>query len=359
MDSIKILTNDKEWRELFDYKISRDMNLADLTNKAEARQNLELDEYYINKADAKIAKEPSIINHMCIIQDTSARFVSDNQIKWWNEKDNVTTVIASYSGGGNETVIPHGIKNNDGVSIAPLFCVANPSGNPGGGLGEQWIRWDAENVYVGNTGSFTGEFICGIFNHGALPTGEQEIMYTIVLAEDCNNYMKNTYPTTYSKIAQVPDEMQLPDTSSVTNMSSMFCMCEKLESIPAMDTSNVIDMSYMFSACRALISIPQLNTSSATNMGSMFYICPALTDVPELDTSNATSIESMFRNCTSLPKVFPWTINCSSITKIEGAKYIFKDSSVKEVTFSNVKEDLKTQFTAANLGTQLTKINFI
>ena len=69
------------------------------------------------------------------------------------------------------------------------------------------------------------------------------------------------------------------DTSSVTNMSSMFYYCPSLTSVPTFDTSKVTDMSYMFYYCRSLTSVPTFDTSSVTSMYYMFYYCYSLTEI--------------------------------------------------------------------------------
>ena len=69
------------------------------------------------------------------------------------------------------------------------------------------------------------------------------------------------------------------DTSSVTNMNSMFLYCEKLSSI-----------------------ICKFNTSRVTSMDRMFAICNSLinVDVESFDTSNVTNIGEMFNGCVKL-----------------------------------------------------------
>ena len=93
------------------------------------------------------------------------------------------------------------------------------------------------------------------------------------------------------------------DTSSVTNMNSMFNSCHSLISVPQFDTSSVTDMSYMFNYCHSLISVPQFDTTSVINMGSMFNSCYSLVSVPQFDTSSVTNMNSMFYDCYSLVSV--------------------------------------------------------
>jgi hypothetical protein len=59
---------------------------------------------------------------------------------------------ASFAGSGAEITIAHG------VGAIPSGVSATPTVDPGGYLGEVWVRKDATNIYVGNSGSFTGSF---------------------------------------------------------------------------------------------------------------------------------------------------------------------------------------------------------
>ena len=77
------------------------------------------------------------------------------------------------------------------------------------------------------------------------------------------------------------------DTSSITDMNSMFYGCNSLISINLgdFDTSNVKNMSCMFSECNSLKSLNLSNfiTSSVIDMNKMFYNCSSLN---LLDISN-------------------------------------------------------------------------
>lgn len=73
-----------------------------------------------------------------------------------HKNDNVTVHgvargISKFAGNGNEVTIPHGL------GTTPTSAYAFPTSNPEGYLGEVWIRMDDTNLYIGNSGSFTGE----------------------------------------------------------------------------------------------------------------------------------------------------------------------------------------------------------
>lgn len=62
------------------------------------------------------------------------------------------TGSGSFAGNNREVTIPHG------KGKSPKFVEVQPSQNPGGYLGEIWVRFDQANIYIGNSGSFTGGF---------------------------------------------------------------------------------------------------------------------------------------------------------------------------------------------------------
>ncbi len=138
------------------------------------------------------------------------------------------------------------------------------------------------------------------------------------------------------------------DTSNVTNMSHMFSVCSGLTSLDVskFDTSNVTDMRSMFSNCTNLTSLDlsKFDTSKVTNMGYMFSICSKLTslDLSNFDTSNVTNMSNMFSGCglTSLDvskfdtskvtKMSYMFASCSSLTSLDVSK--FDTSKVTDMT---------------------------
>ena len=96
------------------------------------------------------------------------------------------------------------------------------------------------------------------------------------------------------------------DTSQVTSMSSMFYKCSKLPNLDVskFDTSKVKSMSSMFASCYILTSldVSKFDTSQVTNMSSMVYCCLKLTslDLSDFDTSKVTEMGDMFFGCSKL-----------------------------------------------------------
>ena len=123
------------------------------------------------------------------------------------------------------------------------------------------------------------------------------------------------------------------DTSSVTNMNSMFYACSSLVSIPELDTSSVTSMNSIFRECYSLTSIPQLDTSKVTNMNQTFYNCYSLISIPQLDTQKVTSMSSMLYNCYSLTHVNlknaakAYQLNQSALLSKESLLYLINNEA--------------------------------
>ena len=83
-----------------------------------------------------------------------------------------------------------------------------------------------------------------------------------------------------------------------------FSKLTKIENVNLLDTSNVTDMSHMFQSCIKLtnLDLSSFDTSQVTNMGEMFSGSTRLTilDVSNFDTSNVTNMSYMFKNCSKL-----------------------------------------------------------
>ncbi len=118
------------------------------------------------------------------------------------------------------------------------------------------------------------------------------------------------------------------DTSNVTCMADMFRYCTSLTTIDisGLDTSKVTDMTAMFSYCSNLVSIDlsHFNTSNVTNMQAMFVSCSSLTslDLSHFDTSKVTAMDNMFRDCTNLTEL---KLNIAELGQVEEFGNMFKN----------------------------------
>ncbi len=122
------------------------------------------------------------------------------------------------------------------------------------------------------------------------------------------NYDSSYLFYNFSKLTEI-ENINLLDTSEVTNMNSMFSNCSRLTSLDLsdFDTSQVTDMNYMFNSCSSLTSIDVSNfdTSKVTSMRTMFNNCSNLTylDLSSFITSNVTDMLFMFQSCGKLTKI--------------------------------------------------------
>ena len=110
------------------------------------------------------------------------------------------------------------------------------------------------------------------------------------------------------------------DTSSVTDMSEMFCFCSSIRELDLapLDTSSVTDMSAMFSRCgfTGRLDLSGFDTSSVTDMSDLFFQSWLLqeVDLSSFDTSRVTDMSSAFYGCESLEELDLSSFDTSSVT---------------------------------------------
>lgn len=140
------------------------------------------------------------------------------------------------------------------------------------------------------------------------------------------------------------------DTSSMTDMRSMFYGCKSLRKInaPGFSTSEVTDMSSMFSGCSSLesLDLSSFNTSKVTDMSSMFSGCSSLAtlDVSTFDTSKVTDMRWMFSNCSFLKNLDLSKFNTSKVTDMSGLFY--GCNALKTITFGTFDTSKSTSMNA-------------
>ena len=116
------------------------------------------------------------------------------------------------------------------------------------------------------------------------------------------NYDSSDLFYNFSKLTEI-ENVNLLDTSNVTDMDKMFEYCSNLINLDlsSFDTSNVTNMDCMFRSCSSLTSLDVTNfdTSKVTNMAQMFFSCQSLInlDVTNFKTWNVTNMYGMFTSC--------------------------------------------------------------
>ena len=140
------------------------------------------------------------------------------------------------------------------------------------------------------------------------------------------NYNSEGLFRSFDKLNEI-ENINLLDTSNVTNMSGMFYYCDKLTSLDVsnFDTSQVTNMSSMFYGCSGLtnLDVSNFDTSEVTNMSSMFYGCSGLTslDLSNFDTSQVTNMSLMFYYCSKLTSLDVSKFDTSEVTTMSHMFY--------------------------------------
>tara|TARA_R100000329_G_scaffold46321_1_gene43421 strand:+ start:1122 stop:2174 length:1053 start_codon:yes stop_codon:yes gene_type:complete len=100
-------------------------------------------------------------------------------------------------------------------------------------------------------------------------------------------------------------------TNGVTNFQNMFAACTVLAHIDLFDTSSGTNLAALFRNIRGGF-FPAINTSSATNIGSMYRETFTVVELPSIDTSNVSGYSATWRTCNI--KSFPSFYDFSSGT---------------------------------------------
>ena len=166
-------------------------------------------------------------------------------------------------------------------------------------------------------------------------TGSEMIIYNttdnlIIAAEDASGLFSD-----FTNLIFI-ENLDLLDTSNVTNMQNMFFRCNNLSTLDlsSFNTSNVTNMAGMFAgytvrylhryrvytfddmALTSIVGLDSFDTSKVTNMGRMFAGCNNLTniDVSSFNTSNVTDMYYMFAGCSSLTNIDVSNFDTSKVT---------------------------------------------
>jgi surface protein len=117
----------------------------------------------------------------------------------------------------------------------------------------------------------------------------------------CTQLFQDCKYLTYADLSEI-------DTSKATNMSYMFCGCNRLEAVSDLsnfNTDSVTSMYNMFQSCYILKELKGLNkwnTSAVTDMSNLFNNCNKVKtlDLSSWRTSNVHYYNGMFESCYEL-----------------------------------------------------------
>ena len=132
----------------------------------------------------------------------------------------------------------------------------------------------------------------------------------------------------------------LPNVTSVTEMSYMFAGCSKFNSSVSFNTSAVTTMAYMFSGCSVFNkTVSSFNTSKVKSTSAMFNGCSAFNQsVSNFDTALVTNMSYMFQGC----KYFNQSLSNFNTEKVKNMGYMFNVCDVFNQSVSNFNTSLVT-----------------
>ncbi len=161
-----------------------------------------------------------------------------------------------------------------------------------------------------------------------------------------------------STIESLP-ELSTETETTLTSMANAFEGCAKLKMIPSIPTSGVTSFVKAFHGCESISDLSHINMSKANNIEGAFSGCVNLAKLPDMSnlaSAAPISYVDSFRGCASLPAVFPYVLNMSSVSKRENVSGVFEGSSVKEVTIKYTGETIPEYFCPLFMGNSLEKI---
>ena len=175
-----------------------------------------------------------------------------------------------------------------------------------------------------------------------------------------NNTVNNLYKMFYGITSLISIDLSSFDTSSVTNMFSMFCRCSlKSLDLINLNLSSLKSMSAMFSfSSLESLNLCNLNTKSLIDMRYMFENCTSLKflNIKNVDTSSVTDMTEIFHHCTQLKALNLSNLNFSSLKIM---KKMFSYSAIESLNLNNLYtknlSDISSMFEGCS---SLTYFNF-
>ena len=149
-------------------------------------------------------------------------------------------------------------------------------------------------------------------------------------------------------------------TSEVTDMRNMFRACNRLAAVDLsrFNTSKVVTMAAMFRGCSSLDSLElgNFNTSAVTDMSDMFYNCSNIKqlDLSGFETKAVTSMNNMFRNCSKLTNLNLGHFDTSNV--MEMTSMFWGCGAITDLTISSTMTGL-TSSALAGVGSESNPCN--
>jgi len=164
-----------------------------------------------------------------------------------------------------------------------------------------------------------------------------------------------------SEVESLPD-LATEKENSLTSLAYAFDGCTKLKAVPSIPVSGVTNIEGAFRGCESLTDLSGMDLSNSYTISHAFSGCKNLKKLPNLSrlaTASPSSFVNAFRDCSSLPAVFPYTINVSSVTNRNNFGGMFEGSSVKEITVRYDGETIPEYICPLFMGSTLEKITIV
>lgn len=307
------------------FVLTVDENGLNIAPKMPDRLSLESGSYFpVGVSNLDIAEEANITSDKIVQGNTIFGVVGTGGSTEYESLSNIGTSV------NNESLLPEsqfvtlsGTVNNTGIVTEDVthFVAGTSYSSLANTIGLTADKLVEGETVLGIAGTAkVGSDIYKVFEDEEYNDYGNRVINLITSLDTIDINNKTKVNAFFRDCKNLENINQILNTSSTTDMNSMFSGCTSLTTIPLFDTSGATNMNRMFGGCTSLTTIPQLNTSSVTNMNSMFIGCTSLTSIPALNTSSVTTMEYTFQNCTSLVTV-P-LFDTSSVTSM---RYMFKD----------------------------------
>ena len=266
-------------------------------------------------------------------QNTRMMASNNNSVgSLWNRKQDTVTKIVfqdsiksidgeseswDISSAKNKTVMARLVPNTDDTTTNTLYIQGN--GGVIANYDSEYLFYrfskltEIENINLLDTSNVTNMWY--MFRECSSLTNLDVSNFDTSQVTNMSGMFDNSFSLTSLDVSKF-------NTVNVTSMRDMFNSCSKLTSLDVsnFDTSKVTSMCYMFYACSGLTSldVSKFDTSKVTEMSSMFDSCSSLTslDVSKFDTSKVTEMSSMFNSCSSLTSLDLSSFDTSKVTSM-------------------------------------------
>ena len=254
-------------------------------------------------------------------------------------KSKVTNIVTK-----GDTVIPEGVIESWDISEKQNGSVIAYIEDDGSGSGTYKVTIGGEGSIIANYSMrryFYGFINCTSIDLSYLDTslttdisymfastyffGEEMSLKNVIFGNHFNTSSVTNMSSVFLGCSSLTNlDLHIFRTSKVETMFQMFMGCESLLELDLsnFDTSNVTNMKYMFGACYSLVNLnlKNFNTSKVSAMSQMFDGCHSLTslDLTSFDTSKVIDYIKMFDDLNSITEIKvtrdKWTIPSSAIS---------------------------------------------